>query len=280
MTRRKPTNDYSLRGLQAALGVPRRVLTGLIEGGFVEPRRGRRNEFRFSFQDVVLLRTAFHLRTANIAAHKIVRSLAKLKAALPEELPLTGIRVTAVGSAVVVKKGPSQWEADTGQFLLDFEVAPINGEVAFLDNAPTSVKALQTQVEEWYALAEQLEESDPVGAEVAYRKVLELSPAPPYEAYVNLGALLCAGEGRCEEALSLFDEALQLAPANYILHFNRAVVLEELGRIEEAVQSYGQSLELNPQHDDAVYNLARLREIQGDEQAFVRHVSAFRRTGV
>ena len=80
MNRRNQSNDYSLRSLQSLLGVSRRVLSGLIEAGFVHPARGRRNELRFSFQDVVVLRTAFQLQSAKVSSRKIIRALAKLKA--------------------------------------------------------------------------------------------------------------------------------------------------------------------------------------------------------
>ena len=47
---------YTLRQLQQMLGISRQVITGLVRAGFVAPARGPRNELRFSFQDVVLLR--------------------------------------------------------------------------------------------------------------------------------------------------------------------------------------------------------------------------------
>ena len=50
-----------------------------------------------------------------------------LKRELPEELPLSGIRVAAEGHSIVVKTGPSRWDAITGQMLLDFEVAELAG---------------------------------------------------------------------------------------------------------------------------------------------------------
>jgi hypothetical protein len=67
VTKRNSSHDYSLRSLQSLLGVSKRVLTGLIDAGFVQPTRGRRNELRFTFQDVVVLRTAFQLQSAKIA---------------------------------------------------------------------------------------------------------------------------------------------------------------------------------------------------------------------
>lgn len=277
MTRRSQSNDYSLRSLQSLLGVSRRVLSGLIDAGFVHPSRGRRNELRFSFQDVVLLRTAFQLQSAKVSARKILRTLAKLKAELPDELPLSGIRITSVGETVAVKSGKAQWDVASGQLLLDFEVAPIRGDVAFLDAVPRNQESREEQAEEWFALAEQLTETDAVGAEQAYRKALELSPSPHYDAYTNLGVLLCEAETRCDEALSVFDDALEHFPEDALLHFNRAVVLEELKRYDAAEAAYQRSIELDPTHADSHFNLARLSEIRGDKQGLVRHLSAYRR---
>ena len=277
MTKRNSSHDYSLRSLQSLLGVSKRVLTGLIDAGFVQPTRGRRNELRFTFQDVVVLRTAFQLQSAKIASRKILRALAKLKAELPEELPLSGIRITAVGDSVAVKTGLAQWDAVSGQHLLDFEVAPIKGDVAFLDSIPRNLKSREQQADEWFALGEQLTSTDVVGAEQAYRKVLELAPSPHYSAYTNLGVLLCEAETRCEEALSVFDRALEHFPDDALLHFNRAVALEELKHCDAAAAAYERCIELDPTHADAHFNLARLSEIRGDKQGLVRHLSAYRR---
>src|SRR4051794_26367904 len=100
---------YTLRGIQAMLGISRTVISHLIAAGFVTPTRGKRREYLFSFQDVVLLRTAVNLEAANIPARKILRSLQRLKATLPSELPLTGLRITAVGNEIAVKEGDAHW---------------------------------------------------------------------------------------------------------------------------------------------------------------------------
>jgi tetratricopeptide (TPR) repeat protein len=278
VNRRDATAHYSLRRLQSLLGVSRRVLAGLIDAGFVTPSRGPRNELRFGFQDVVILRTAFQLQSADIPSRKLLRALEKLRKELPDEAPLSGMRITAVGSTVAVRTGPSQWEVDSGQLLLDFEVAPINGDVTFLDSAPRRGQTRKEQAAEWFALAEQLAHFNDSGAEQAYRKVLELSPEPHWPAYVNLGALLCQVESRCADALAMFDEALRHFPNAALLHFNRAVVLEELDRLAEAETAYLRCLEMDPQFEDAAYNLSRLMELAGDHQASVRHMSAFLRS--
>jgi len=265
-----------MRELQAMLGVSRSVVSGLIAAGFVSPSRGPRNAYRFTFQDVVLLRTALQLRDARIPPRKIIMALSRLRDALPDELPLTGIRVSAVGNDVAVRTGTSQWDAATGQLLLDFEVAEIKGDVVFLDSAPAR-KNLAHQAQEWYDLSEQLRTSDVYGAERAYRKAIELSPQPFYSAYVDLGALLCELKARGEDALRVFDEALAHFPDDAVLHFNRAIAFEELGRLEDAERSYVHCLELDPSYADAHHNLAILLERRGDPQGLVRHLSAYRR---
>src|SRR5512138_1782818 len=111
------------------LGLSATTVSRLVDAGFVTPSRGPRNEFQFSFQDVVLLRTAHRLQSAKIPPRKIVKALASLRAQLPEQLPLSGLRISAVGNDVAVHEGGVRWEAETKQLLLDFEVTPAGGTV-------------------------------------------------------------------------------------------------------------------------------------------------------
>ena len=70
----------------------RSAISRLVANGFVHPERGPRNEYRFSFRDVVLLRTAHRLQRAEIPTRKILRALQRLKSTLPAELPLIADR--------------------------------------------------------------------------------------------------------------------------------------------------------------------------------------------
>jgi tetratricopeptide (TPR) repeat protein len=267
---------YTLRSIREMLGLSRTVLAGFIDAGFVQPLRGARNEYRFTFQDVVLLRTAQGLQAANIPSRKILRSLRRLKAALPLELPLSGLRITAVGSDIVVRNGASQWDAESGQLLMDFEVAPVRGAVAFLQHAPAAEVPAPKDADEWFVRAEELEEVEAhAAAEAAYRRALELAPTHA-DAWLNLGAMMCEAR-RCEEALALYDKALKHCPAEPLLHFNRAIALEDQGRIADAIASYEACLRLAPDFADAHFNAARLHEQAGNAQKAVRHLSAYRR---
>jgi len=64
-----------------------------------------------------------------------------------------------------------------------------------------------------------------------------------------------------------------------LLHYNHAIVLEDVGEDARAVEAYRAALELEPQMTDAHYNLGLLLERQGDAQGALRHFSASRRYG-
>ncbi len=272
--------SYNLRSVQTLLGLSRRVVTGLIAAGFVQPSRGPRNEYVFSFRDAVLLRTAHRLQAAQIPPRKILRSLASLRRQLPAELPLTGLRISAVGSDIAVRDGAAQWAAETGQMLLDFEVAPQQASVAFLERLtgepPTPDADSEHDAPGWFAQGVALEaRADAAGAEAAYRAALTLDLGYR-DAYLNLGVLL-ADAGRWPEAVALYDVAIKQLPADAMLHFNRAVALEDGQRWADALAAYQQSLRLDATLADAHYNAARLHERLGQAQQALRHFSAYRR---
>jgi tetratricopeptide (TPR) repeat protein len=267
-------SPYTMRRVQQMLGISRLAIQRLVNAGFVTPTRGARNEFRFSFQDLMLLRTAQGLQEAQIPPRKILRSLRQLRATLPGELPLTGMRITAVGTDVAVRDRHSTWEARSGQLLLDFEVAAVDGSVAFLAPSPAAT-ASDADARQLLADGEALESTDPAGAEAAYRAAIAAAP-DHVDAYVNLGALLCDLQ-RYEDAVQLHEYALPRCPHSALLFFNHAVALEELGRLRIAALNYERSLQLDPDFADAHYNLGRLQELFGDARGALRHLNAYRR---
>ena len=68
-------STYTIRGIQEMLGLSRGVIAGLIASGFVTPSRGARNEYRFTFRDVVVLRTAVDLQAARIPPRRILAAI-------------------------------------------------------------------------------------------------------------------------------------------------------------------------------------------------------------
>jgi len=262
----------TLKRVQAMLGLSRSSVTGLIQAGFVAPLRGPGNQYRFSFQDLVMLRTAFKLQQASIPPRKILRALAKLRDTLPEDMQLTGIGITAVGADIAVRDSSGQWTAETGQLLMEYEVSPLVGRVAeFAKSAPEP----SAPPVDWFRQGEALEPENLVAAEAAYRHAIATHPGhvPPY---LNLGALLCEA-GRSNEAAELYDRALATVGHDPLIHFNHAIALEDVHRLEEACAAYGRALALDRRCADAHFNLGVLLETQGDSQGALRHFSAYRR---
>jgi len=265
---------YTLKRVQELLGLSPTVVRALVGKGFVAPQRGQRNELRFTFQDLLLLKTADGLRRAEVPTRRIVASLTSLRAELPDGVPLTGLRIMSTGGGVAVREAAGVREATTGQLLLDFEVQVDSGTVVLVADL---AKVPERPDEDWFRVGEVLEGSSPEKAEEAYRKALAADPER-VEVLVNLGALLC-DQSRCPEAVAMFDYAVAGGTRSALLHFNHAIVLEEVGELERAEDAYRSALELDPAMTDAHYNLGLLLEKRGDGQGALRHFSAYRRFG-
>lgn len=272
MTKTSPETPFTLKRVQDMLGLSRTTVTGLIDAGFVAPVRGPRNEHRFSFQDLMLLRTAFTLQQASIPPRKILRSLAKLKAELPAELPLTGLRITAVGTDVAVRDRFGHWQADSGQLLMDFEVSTVAGSVSIM---PSARKGAPPSAIDWYRQGLALEDSDLAAAENAYRRAIVSEPtrAAPY---LNLGALLCESD-RCADAVLLYESAVENIGNDPLIHFNHAIALEDDRRFDDAIAAYRLVLSIDSNFADAHYNLGLLLEKLNQRQGALRHFNAYRR---
>jgi len=209
-----------------------------------------------------------------VPTRRIVASLTSLRAELPADVPLTGLRILSTGGGVAVREAGGVREATTGQLLLDFEVQVDSGTVVLVADR---TKAAEQPEQDWFRVGEELEETDPGKAEEAYRKALAVDPER-VEVLVNLGALLCDG-GRCKEAVAMFDYAVAGGTRSALLHYNHAIVLENEGELARAEDAYRAALELEPDMTDAHYNLALLLEKRGEAQGALRHFSAYRRYG-
>lgn len=264
---------YTVRRIQELLGISRAVISRFVGAGFVSPTRGHRNEHRFSFQDLILLRTAHGLQQAKIPPRKILLSLQKLKVNLPRGLPLSAMRISAVGAEVAIRDSLGNWAAESGQLLMDFEVAAFQGTVAVIE--PGFAKLPPEDPQALLARGQALEATDVEKAEAIYRQALSLA-SDYIDAYLNLGALLCDA-GRSSEAAQLYEDALHRCSPSAPLLFNLAIALQDEGRLAEAVKSYEHCLKLDSTLVDAHYNLGILAELLGDPQRALRHFSAYRR---
>jgi tetratricopeptide (TPR) repeat protein len=267
---------YSTREVTELTGVSKGRIRSLVRGGILNPQRTARGHYRFSFQDLVLLRTAKELETARIGLRGAWRALRKLAAELPPGRSLSSLRIVLDGNRLLVRDRASAWEPHSGQTVLDFSMQQLQQKVApLVRSAAAEAKSRLRSGEEWFELALELEQVGATGeAESAYREALAVEPEHA-NAMINLGRLRHA-ERKHKEAEALYRNALALDPRHAIARFNLGVVLEDQGRIQEAIANYRLANEIDPSVADVHYNLARLYEHQGDRQAAIRHLAAFK----
>jgi tetratricopeptide (TPR) repeat protein len=266
--------SYSVRDVERVLRLPRGTTRGLIKAGFVQPARGARREYRFSFQDLIVLRTARALLEARIPAKRIRTSLESLRSNLPDSMPLSGLSISAVGEHVVVRDGERRWQADSGQYLLGLDVSLENGVLHVVEH-PGAAATEPAAERDWFAEALALESTDPGAAAAAYAQAAEQDPHN-VAAWINWGRLLHE-QGRTQEAERVYRSALEAVGRDPLLLFNHAVLLEDLGRTAAALEAYKSALSEDPQLADCHYNLARLYQALGKQQHAIRHLGQYRR---
>lgn len=265
---------YSVRDVERVLQLSPATTRGLVRAGFVSPERGPRREFRFSFQDLIVLRAARALMQANIPARRIRSSLEVLRRELPESVPLSGLAISAVGEHVVVREGDARWQAEGGQYVLGLDVTLENGVLHVVDHRPEPVVEPEP-VADWFTRALDLENTDTAAALGAYERAIE-ADADNVGAWTNWGRLLHE-QGRIEEASAVYERAIAQVGADSLLLFNRGVLLEDLGNAAAALASYQGALEEDPDLADCHFNLARLYESMGKPQHAIRHLGQYRR---
>jgi tetratricopeptide (TPR) repeat protein len=231
-------HPYGVREVQKLLRLPRSTIRALVDAGFVSPARGPRNAWRFSFQDLIVLRTAQALAAANVPSRRIARSMKELRRHLPESMPLSGLSISAEADRVVVREGTTRWQADSGQYLLAFEGSPADGSLTVLER--------------------------------------QAAPAESIDAYIERGCALQEA-GQWAEAERAYREGLEACGEDAVLLYNLGIVLEDLERTQDAVAMYERALGADAAFADCHYNLALLYETLGKAQQAIRHMAQYRR---
>jgi tetratricopeptide (TPR) repeat protein len=265
-------HQYGVRDVEKLLRLPRTTIRALIEAGFVSPARGPRNAWLFSFQDLVVLRTAQTLAAAKVPRKRITRSLKELRRHLPDSMPLSGLSICAVADRVVVKQGSRRWQAESGQYLLAFEGDPEDGSLSVIERKGTDPSP---SAEDWFDRAVALETQDTEGAIHAYEEAVAADSAL-VEAHVNLGWLLHEA-GRFAKAERVYRNAIEANGNDPLVLYNLGVLLEDMGRKSEALEAYQAAVRGNPGLADCHYNLALLCEELERPKDAIRHMAHYRR---
>lgn len=269
---------YRTTDVARILGVSASRVRRLVHAGHCVPtRKGR--AYRFEFRDLVQLRTAQGLlRSPDLPPKRVHRALRELKKQLPENRPLSGVRIYAEAGAIVVRDGDTIWHPDSGQQMFHFAVDAIVVKAANV--VPTlrrrTVAAATTEsAHDWFEYGMMIEQDDPNGSRKAYERALEIDPEM-VDAYINLGRLVHEG-GDPRGAARFYGEALRRSADDAVTHYNLAVAYEDLEKMKKARSHYEIAIGINPHFGDAHFNLGRLLERLGEADAALKHLLAYRR---
>lgn len=263
---------YTTREVADLIGLTPDQVRHYVKRGIIKPARGGRDEYRFSFQDVVLLRTAKGLLDGEVSVRKTFAVLVKLERELEEVQSLSSVRIFADGNNVVVRDEEAVWNVESGQGHLDFAVRELLGDIASLaQHNPFDASELDDlDSDDWYNLGLDLEEVDPSKAPEAYARSIAIN-ARNADAHVNLGRLYQL-KGDLKRAKRHYQLALAASPSHQLASYNMGTVFDEIDEIETAVDYYRRA----PAVPDAHYNLARIFELRGDELSSLRHLRQYR----
>lgn len=266
---------FTTRDAAKIVDLPEQQIRSCVRSGVLSPSRGPGRHYRFSFQDLLLLKTTKGLLDSRVPLKRIRRMLASLKRQLPDDQHLTSLTIYADNGRVVAWNGASRWQPDSGQFLFNFDARTVAKQVALPqapDPAPSDVPPPTAQ--DWFQLAAELEASSPQEAQRAYHQALELDPSLA-DAHVNLGCLYHEAN-RPVEAEAHYRAAIQHAPADPTPQFNLAVLFDDLGRTDDAIRAYRETLRRDPGCADAHYNLGLLYERLRKRSEAIKHLSKAR----
>ena len=262
---------YSTREVAELFELPETVIRDVARG-VLDPERSPNQHYRFSFQDIVILRTAKELLASGVRRNKINRSLFELQRKLPSNRPLTALRISGDGGAVVIRDDDQVYNPESGQFHFNFAVSELAGTVAPLaKQAAEKAKASnQLNSDDWFDLGVDLEAVSPEDAPAAYLRALELEPEHS-DAHVNLGRLMQEA-GDYDAAEGHYNQALKAEPDNILAAFNMGTLFEDMGRIHDAIDAYKKAASFA----DAHYNLSRLYELVGQHTEALKHLKTYR----
>jgi tetratricopeptide (TPR) repeat protein len=266
---------YSVRDVERVLRLAPETTRNLVRAGFVTPSRGARREYLFSFQDLIVLRTARALIDAKIPPKRIRRSLENLRRELPDSMPLSGLSISAVGEQVVVRDGEARRQVDSGQYLLGLDVSLENGELHVVEHRQDAAQLVEQPEHDWFSQALAHEDSDAQAALVYWQRAADDDPANA-AIWANWGRLLHE-LGQMRPATEVYRRGLEQAGPDAILLFNQGVLFEDLGEPHAALAAYQTAVAEDPELADGHYNLARLYESLGKPQHAIRHLGHYRR---
>ncbi|MDD5308744.1 MAG: tetratricopeptide repeat protein [Deltaproteobacteria bacterium] len=231
--------------------------------GFLKPSGYDGQRRVYTFQDLVGIRSAKTLLDGGVTLQRARRILSSLKEKLPRSAhPLGRLRILGDSRTVTVIDEEREFDADSGQLLLDFSVSSITDSIISTLAPRRSNPGLRTGYD-WYMEGCRLDEDEATlaQAEEAYHRAIYLDPSMA-NAYTNLGNLMYR-TGKTEDARVLYRKAVEIDPDQPEAHYNLGFLCFETSEIEEAERCFSVAVGLDSTFADAHFNLAMTKSRLG-----------------
>jgi tetratricopeptide (TPR) repeat protein len=232
---------YGTRDLQRLFGISASSVRSLVRAGHVKPRKGLRGRLEFSFQDLIVLRSAHALGRANVSTRRLNRCLRQLRQALPASVPLSGLSVTAIGDTIAVREGKTHRDPESGQLLLALDVRVEGGELKLISRGGRDAAGKGSRTEQGTRAEQDIHRDQ--------------NPRSEPDSHAEPGGL--AEKGPQTEPGALAEKG---SHAEH--HFASAFDLEEHDPAA-AVEAYRRCLALSADHPEARLNCGRLLHMSG-----------------
>jgi tetratricopeptide (TPR) repeat protein len=292
--------QYSTKEVSRLLKLSEQRIRIYARAGLVgqhERRAIRRPKMlQFDFRDILVLKMASRLVAEGFASARIQRVLEKVRAQIPKDRPLSGLKIFSAGERILVRIDGRTWEPETGQFqlLMDSggEGAEAPEQMALLA-IPEITQAANEEYDDggylaeddddqdnlgaaqgWFELAVSLEDDEPHKAYEAYLRTLACNPEHT-EAHINIGSL-CSAAGELRRAAAYFRVSIRIDPTHPVAHYNLGVTLHDLGDVASAEPNYRAAIEQDPNFASAHYNLATILEQDGRQTEADTHWRRYR----
>jgi tetratricopeptide (TPR) repeat protein len=257
--------NFSTRMAARILAISPERIRYWVRRKLVKPAAVRGRHYQFTFEDLLMMRLAKELLPNRRRLEAVARCFQRVG---QMQRPVTAVKLYEEDGRIMVRDGAVTFEAETGQMLLDYGMAPAAGQTISQADAPVRLRRL-------LEAAAGLEESNPARAIQLYREYLEHRPRDS-AIHRRLSTML-EGAGDPHSAVRHLDAAAVLEPDNAELHFDLGVLYRKLHNMERAAVSFSRALECEPDLIEAHLHLAQIYEQQGRKREAMRHLSAAHR---
>lgn len=245
--------------------------------GFISPSGHDGVHRCFTFQDLIAVRSAKELLEQGVTLQKARKIIGKLKDILPRSTnPLGKLRIKGDAGTVVVLDEDCEFDAQSGQLLIDFSVKSLQESIVSELPARREVPENRTAYEWYLEGCHYDEDENSLGlAEQAYHRAIYLDPTLA-NAYTNLGNLRYRA-GAVKDAKILYTKAIEVDRNQPEAHYNLGFLEFEDGSLAEARDCFRRAVELDPTFADAHFNLAmtlfRLDEEESAREHWKRYLN-------